>query len=88
VCIGLYLFGEKYANPEEYAAFWVMIAFMIVFAVYEISFYTYNLIAKNVNEDWVKASEQEIEMKQVGGADSGTSVGPPKKSPSPVSVEL
>lgn len=85
MCIGLYLFGEKYANPEEYAAFWVMIAFIIIFGGYELIFYLYNMIAKRVDEDWVKPTENEVEMKQVGAGDGGASAGPPKKDPSPVS---
>jgi len=85
VCLGLYLFGEKYANPEEYAAFWVMIVFVIIYGTYEITFSIYNLLAKAFNEDWVKATEKEVEMKQVGAGDGGTSSGPPKKAPSPVS---
>ena len=85
MCIGLYLFGEKYANPEEYAAFWVMIVFFIIFGIYDFTFSIYNIIAKMVNEDWVKPTEKEIEMKQVGSGDGGASSGPPKKAPSPVS---
>ena len=85
MCIGLYLFGDKYANPEEFAAFWIMIAVLIIFGIYELTFYGYHLLAERINEDWVKATEKEVEMKQVGAGDGGTSAGPPKKDPSPVS---
>ena len=57
VCIGVYLFGEKYANPEEYAAFWVMVAFFIVFGIYDFTFSIYNTIAKMVNEDWKEGDD-------------------------------
>jgi len=71
VCIGLYLFGEKYANPEEYAAFWVMLTFFIIFAIIDISFGFYQGIACKIKEDWVTPVKQNTD--------------PPKKSPSPVS---
>ena len=38
VCIGLYLFGEKYTSPEEYVALWVMVGFLLLFAIHDILF--------------------------------------------------
>jgi len=76
VCIGLYLFGEKYANPEEYAAFWVMLVFFIIFAIIDVSFGFYQGIACKLKEDWVTPGEKE----KIGGKDTD----PPKKSPSKV----
>jgi len=77
VCIGLYLFGDKYASPEEYAAFWVMVAFFVIFAIIDISFGFYQGIACKLKEDWVKP----IERQKIGGKDTD----PPKYSPSKVS---
>jgi len=83
ICIGLYLFGEKYANPEEYAAFWVMLSFIIIFAIVDISFGFYHAIACKLRNEWVTPIPKEVEMKQVGGSD----VDPlqTKQDPSPVS---
>ncbi|XP_065905952.1 putative ferric-chelate reductase 1 [Dysidea avara] len=79
VCIGLYLFGNKYANPEEYATFWLMLAFFIIFAIIDVSFGFYQGIACKLKRDWVTSTVKETEMKPVGEGDTD----PPKKSPSP-----
>ena len=81
MCLGLYLLGNKYANPEEYAAFWLMLAFFIIFAIIDISFGFYQAIACKLKGDWVTYTVKETEMKPVGEGDTD----PPKKSPSPVS---
>ena len=78
--LGLYLFGQKYANPEEYIAFVAMLAFFIAFTVIDISFTIYKIIAKT---EWVTPTEKKGEMERLQSVNDDSN--PPKKSPSPVS---
>jgi len=92
VCIGLYLFAEKYANPEEYAAFYVMLIFFIIFATYDISFGLYKVIASKYKKQWVMPIEKKaVEMEHLQADseeedDDERTVQLTKKSPSPVSL--
>lgn len=86
ILLGLYLFGDKIANPEEFDAFWVMIALVVAFAVVDLSLYIFFLLSRSFCEDRTKPTEGEREMKQYGAA-SDDPPSKPKKDPSPVSRE-
>ena len=82
ILIGLYLFGDKVANPQDFDAFWVMIGVVVLFAIVDFSLYVYFLLSRYFCED--KTKPEEIEMKQHGSA-GGDSPPMPKKAPSEVS---
>ena len=84
ILLGLYLFGDKIANPEDFDAFWVMIALVVAFATVDLSLYIFFLISRSFCEDRTKPTEGDVEMKQYG-ASSGDPPPKPKKDPSPVS---
>ena len=87
MCIGIYLFVKKYyTDLEEYTAFYVMIGLFVIYAIYDISFWLYKMIAGKYMKDWVMPIEKTGELEHLQ-ADSGEKKtgSPPKKLPSPVS---
>ena len=88
ILLGLYLFGDKIIDPEDFdpfLAFWLMIALVVAFGVVDFSLYIYGQIARFACEDRTIAMESEnIEMKQYGSA-GGHDAPKPRKDPSQVS---
>ena len=89
ILLGLYLFGDKIIDPEDFdpfLAFWLMIALVVAFGVVDFSLYVFGLISRFACEDRTIAMESEnsIEMKQYGSA-GGHDAPKPKKDPSQVS---
>lgn len=86
ILLGLYLFGDKIANPEEFDAFYVMIALVVLFAAVDFSLYLFFLLSRSFCEDRTTPTESEREMKDV--ATAGDPPPKPKKDPSPVTNHL
>ena len=88
ILLGLYLFGDKIIDPEDFdpfLAFWLMIALVVAFGIVDFSLYIFFLISRYACEDRTIAMESEnIEMKQYGSA-GGHDAPKPKKDPSQVS---
>lgn len=86
ILLGLYLFGDKIIDPEDFDAFlpfWIMIGLVVAFAVVDLTLYIFFLLSRYSCEDNTKPTESEIEMKQYGSG--GGDQPKPKKDPSPVS---
>jgi len=61
----LYLFGDKIANPQEFDAFYVMIALVVLFAAVDFSLYLFFLLSQHFCEERTKPINfDERKMKQ------------------------
>lgn len=94
VMIGLYLFGDKIADPENMSAYWVMVALVSGFGLVDGAMSTYFGCSRYycANKTRPRGAEvPEMEMKQISSS-SSTSSPPPevssKKIPSPVSLAI
>jgi len=85
VCVGLYLYVEKYTDSEEYTVFYVMIGFFALCTIYEISFSLYKVIVNKFMKDWVTPIEQSMGELEHLQADSKKDKPAIRKLPSPVS---
>lgn len=89
VLIGLFLFGDKIANPEDMSAYWVMVALVSAFGLVDgtMSFY-FGLLSQKMCADKTKPREggndDVTQMKRIGSSDSDDSPPPQptKKKPS------
>lgn len=86
ILLGLYLFGDKIIDSENYDSFlpfWIMIALVVAFGVVDFTLYVFFLISRYACEERTKPTESDnIEMKQYG---SGGEPPKPTKDPSEVS---
>lgn len=93
VLIGLFLFGDKIANPEDMSAYWVMVALVSAFGLVDgtMSLY-FGLLSQKMCADKTKPREggndDVTQMKRIGSSESDDSPPPQptKKKPSQVSL--
>ena len=92
VLIGLYLFGDKIANPEDMNAYWVMVALVATFVIVDGSLSLYFGLSRRYCVERTEAKEDEkpeMELKEINSSSNSVNSLPPqpprKKIPSPVS---
>ena len=95
VLIGLYLFGDKIANPQNISAYWVMVALVVIFGIVDGSMSTYFGFSRYYCAERTQAREEEkpeTELNEISSTDNMTSPSPQpspsKKTPSQVSATV
>ena len=92
VFIGLFLFGDKIANPQDMNAYWVFVALVSAFWVLDVAmgiYFGYSRYYCPEKTQPVKEVDQsETEMKKIGESDDSSPPPPSKKTPSPVRSSL
>jgi len=79
--IGLNLFGDKIADPEDMTAYWVMVALVSTFGIVDGALSCYFGFSRYycVERTKPEVGSPEMEMKHIGSSDSSSS--PPPKPP-------
>ena len=95
--IGLYLFGDKIANPQDFGAYWVMVALVSATGFIDGMMHLYFGLSIYYCVEKTKpvVSQSAIKMTQIGSNDSKSQVPPrkeeeappSKKTPSPVNLK-
>ena len=90
VFIGLFLFGDKIANPQDMNAYWVFVALVSAFGLLDGAMSIYfgfsRYYCPEKTQPKKEVDQSETEMKKIDGSLSDSSSPPPpsKKTPSPV----